>query len=593
MELHTSSVYQIGQDMNDKANTHITPTLSGDFVRGHGNAVDTIRTSVTRLAEGRGACIIVEGSEGLGKTRLLTHADKLASSRGISVARGAATGLDQRSSLSTLTATLRSCVPTSLLSGDSGRAPTSIYIEQLGAELVAKANSTPLLVAIDDIHDADEVTMLALHTLVPGLAHAPILWLLTRRPACEYGPTQKIIERLLRHDARQVKLPALSDEDVAELCANVTGCRPDLDLVAVASRVRNDPFLAAELVRALDRDGWIWRTGGRAGIRAKDSTVIDAGPPRELALPQDFLAAVQWRVGALSHAARTVLEAGAVLERDFTVHEVAEMTGLPIADLLHGAKDAVSSGKLVEGNDGLAFRHGLIREAMYDSLMCVVRRTLHLQAAALVEGEGRPPDEVAKHLARGEEKCPARVVTALRAGVDDLGDRSPAGVGELAMRLVDLERELDETAASLVADTFRVLASADRPDQARTLRECAMRKATEGSVAAGMLAETVDVERRSAPATSEATVPRTTTGRTTPETGGTAGTNWSSLTAAEIRVARLVSHGMTNQQVSSELFVSRHTVDSHLRHSFAKLNITSRVDLTRLFFTKAPDHVKT
>jgi len=56
---------------------------------------------------------------------------------------------------------------------------------------------------------------------------------------------------------------------------------------------------------------------------------------------------------------------------------------------------------------------------------------------------------------------------------------------------------------------------------------------------------------------------------------------WGSLTESELRVVRLVAEGLTNRQVASRLFLSPHTVDSHLRHSFTKLGVSSRVELTR------------
>jgi len=55
---------------------------------------------------------------------------------------------------------------------------------------------------------------------------------------------------------------------------------------------------------------------------------------------------------------------------------------------------------------------------------------------------------------------------------------------------------------------------------------------------------------------------------------------WESLTEAERRVAEAVSEGLTNRQVGARLFLSRHTVDFHLRHVFCKLNIGSRSELT-------------
>ncbi|QPK48694.1 AAA family ATPase [Streptomyces gardneri] len=57
---------------------------------------------------------------------------------------------------------------------------------------------------------------------------------------------------------------------------------------------------------------------------------------------------------------------------------------------------------------------------------------------------------------------------------------------------------------------------------------------------------------------------------------------WPELTAAELRVVRLVARGLTNQQAAEHLSLSPHTVSSHLRRAFTKLDITSRVELTRL-----------
>jgi serine/threonine protein kinase/DNA-binding CsgD family transcriptional regulator len=63
--------------------------------------------------------------------------------------------------------------------------------------------------------------------------------------------------------------------------------------------------------------------------------------------------------------------------------------------------------------------------------------------------------------------------------------------------------------------------------------------------------------------------------------GGAAACGWESLTAAELRIARLVAQGLTNRAIAHQLVLSRHTVDSHVKHAFAKLGIRSRVELTR------------
>jgi DNA-binding CsgD family transcriptional regulator len=57
---------------------------------------------------------------------------------------------------------------------------------------------------------------------------------------------------------------------------------------------------------------------------------------------------------------------------------------------------------------------------------------------------------------------------------------------------------------------------------------------------------------------------------------------WASLTGAELRVACVVSEGLTNTRAAARLCISRHTVDFHLRQIYRKLGITSRVALTRI-----------
>ena len=59
-------------------------------------------------------------------------------------------------------------------------------------------------------------------------------------------------------------------------------------------------------------------------------------------------------------------------------------------------------------------------------------------------------------------------------------------------------------------------------------------------------------------------------------------TGWEALTDAERRVARLVAGGLTNREVAERLYVSRYTVETHLKHVFAKLGVSSRAELAAL-----------
>jgi len=62
------------------------------------------------------------------------------------------------------------------------------------------------------------------------------------------------------------------------------------------------------------------------------------------------------------------------------------------------------------------------------------------------------------------------------------------------------------------------------------------------------------------------------------------------MTTSELAVAQLVANGLTNREIAERLFVSPHTVNTHLRQVFAKLEVKSRVDLTRLATERGSEH---
>ena len=66
-------------------------------------------------------------------------------------------------------------------------------------------------------------------------------------------------------------------------------------------------------------------------------------------------------------------------------------------------------------------------------------------------------------------------------------------------------------------------------------------------------------------------------------------TGWHSLTDTEQAIARLVAQGLNNNEVAARMYISTHTVAHHLRQAFRKLNVASRVELTRIVIEQAAD----
>jgi DNA-binding CsgD family transcriptional regulator len=64
---------------------------------------------------------------------------------------------------------------------------------------------------------------------------------------------------------------------------------------------------------------------------------------------------------------------------------------------------------------------------------------------------------------------------------------------------------------------------------------------------------------------------------------------WASLTSGELAVVRVVAEGRTSREAAAQLYLSADTVNTHLRHAFAKLGIRSRVELARLVLSQPPD----
>ncbi|WP_188940706.1 response regulator transcription factor [Nakamurella endophytica] len=113
---------------------------------------------------------------------------------------------------------------------------------------------------------------------------------------------------------------------------------------------------------------------------------------------------------------------------------------------------------------------------------------------------------------------------------------------------------------------------------------------TDGAVATGPVRDVLPIPPVTIRPQTIAAVPAVVTRLTGHHRGAErTATSWASLAQSELRIVRLVAHGMTNREIASHLFLSKHTVDSHLKRAFAKLHVRSRVELTRAVLAHNPE----
>ena len=87
---------------------------------------------------------------------------------------------------------------------------------------------------------------------------------------------------------------------------------------------------------------------------------------------------------------RGVLRAAALLGVDFAVPDLAVVLGKGVADLIPAVDEACAAGVLAESGGGMAFRHPLIRAALYEEMPAPVRAAWHRDAGhALAEASAR------------------------------------------------------------------------------------------------------------------------------------------------------------------------------------------------------------
>jgi DNA-binding CsgD family transcriptional regulator len=438
-------------------------------LRGRGAELAVIESRLHEVSAGTGGAIVIEGSAGAGKTKLVDTSMKLASELGFCVGRGAvepyAAGPTELEPLFDALFDGPSPLADRRALDDSHASPEFLFwlIQDLQSVVEEAALKSPLLICLDDLHWAGASCAMAIRQLGPRLASLPVAWILAFRPNQGGAPVQQTKSELIDRGADHIRLGPLDREAVALVVADVLGARPDEDLLNKTERMKGNPFLLVEFLRGLQDDSFLKYDSGRA--------ILVAGEQ-----PGRLSEGIRGRLARLSPVSVRVATFASSLGHRFTLHDLAPMTSLSVGELVDPVTELLEADFFVDDGVRLTFGHDLIREAVRAGMPNAVRRGLDRQAADVLIARGALPTEVALQLAESAEPGDDIAIETVLKASQQLGLSDPEGAASLVQRGLELTPERHPLRGALVVQRVLSLFAAGLSEEGEHFAGEALRR---------------------------------------------------------------------------------------------------------------------
>lgn len=301
------------------------------------------------------------------------------------------------------------------------------------ALLLAMAQQQPTLFIIEDVHWADPTTLEFLSELTEKQLEVPLVVLLTYRS--EFGnPIED------SSFATSLRLQPLSDDDCAGMIMRVTRGKalPPEVMAQIVSRCEGVPLYAEEITKAVLDLGVL--------VERSDAYEAQGRLPSDL-VPATVHSTLTARLDSLEEA-KPIAQLAAIIGREFRLDLLAAVFTEPRKLLMQGLDRLLDAGIIyptdTSGNSSFEFKHALLQDAAYQSLLKSARRQQHRKIAETLSTEfqseaKRRPELVAQHFAAGDRPDLASIhwLAAGKSAVGKAANRE--GLAHLSNALQQIE----------------------------------------------------------------------------------------------------------------------------------------------------------
>lgn len=423
------------------------PELPGRFI-GRRHELENFRASYNAAGAGERRLMLVAGHAGVGKSTLLDEISRRAIAAGATVLTGqcdpdpAGEYQPFLEILQALSARLDPCeveLPHELgVLGVLGVAPEATHASadvtataqryQLFAAIaatIARAPGRPVVVAVEDLHWADEPTLLVLRHLLRDPELTGLLVLGTYRDDELSSRRRELIDRLAPRPRRvHVRVEGFDQTEVRAMLRATAPPDAVQTLVGlvptIATVTRGNPLFIRELLRELDEQ------------RIEISDAANLEETLRTIAPAGVRALVSRRVARLSERARDVLHTATVVGRQVSAELLAAACNLSADETLDAVEESLAARLLAESpgdSDVFEFPHALIRNVVYVEIPEAVRRCLHEQVGIALEtmmlpGGGPSATDLARHFSAALPLgAPEKVANYARRAADEAVER--------------------------------------------------------------------------------------------------------------------------------------------------------------------------